>query len=327
MGTDDPMMKFLMTKIESVLVEAAYVREQKPVTWLKFCDGLKAEKARTHIPYQEAVAQAQAIGIPAKDVKYLLEFLRDMGILMWYDDDGLRDVVILDPFEFFIRAATTVICKLVTTEDDPTLHVTEVHKRCQKSHQAAWSDFMDRAVLDYDLLLALLQEWRDSATTIIRLMVKFGLLVSVVDCEDDRAEVEPTYLVPVLLPIATTSCFEGFETSSTCLFAFSVSKYFETHAKYLTSDQIAKFGFLPAGFFSRLLGKLVTASLVTSNINIVALKLSRNEALLIFGNQQFFIRECPEAKTLVLHIEGGNPMAVQRRVGDLIQVECVLYTA
>jgi hypothetical protein len=111
------------------------------------------------------------------------------------------------------------------------------------------------------------------------------------------------------------------------LFAFSVSKYFETHAKYLTSDQIAKFGFLPAGFFSRLLGKLVTASLVTSNINIVALKLSRNEALLIFGNQQFFIRECPEAKTLVLHIEGGNPMAVQRRVGDLIQVECVLYTA
>ena len=192
-GTKDPTIVRLMDSIVSTVKEASHVTRKKPVTWLKYVDLIKAKQATaTYISHSEAFDIAKSVGIPGKDFDHLLKFLHDMSILMWFDDGFLKQTIILDPFEFLVKAITTVVCKHETTEGDPTSHSTEASERCRQNHLKDWINFMKNAVITKVLLFDLLDEWKTQAKVIVQLMINFSLMVPLVACDEGETSNSPT---------------------------------------------------------------------------------------------------------------------------------------
>jgi hypothetical protein len=57
-----------------------------------------------------------------------------MGMLLWINDEKLKDIVILDPIKYFVDPATMIICKHILTKDDPyhIVHCEEIHQEVRK---------------------------------------------------------------------------------------------------------------------------------------------------------------------------------------------------
>jgi hypothetical protein len=126
-----------------------------------------------------------------------------MNILLWIDEAHLREVVILDAISYFVRPAASIICKLVPTLFDPTLHETEEHCLCQRRHPDEYQGLLHKGQLAECLLPLLLlgKCGGDQATVdvVVRLMVQFSFMVSVTS--NTKPE-EKIYVVPAMLPDA-----------------------------------------------------------------------------------------------------------------------------
>jgi hypothetical protein len=263
-GTSDPTIVALMDAIVSNLKEAPHVIQKKPVTWLKFVDLIKERQAEaTYITYPEAWSIARSVGVPDKDLDHLLTFLHDMSILMWFNEGFLKETIILDPFEFLVKAITTVVCKHTTTDDDPTNHSTSASDRCKLSHVKDWRAFMSKAVITRALLLDLLDEWSMHANVIIQLMINFGLMVPLVSNEHESHDAidAASYIIPCLLtdtqtPYVRYRTLSSGKQHSFCVFIFTVTDLLDLEAR-IELNSIAKDACLPTGLFSRLLGKVV----------------------------------------------------------------------
>jgi hypothetical protein len=147
-----------------------------------------------------------------------------------------------------------------------------VHKLCRKKKHLQWQRMTRCGVVDGDLLRLLLAEYADNYSRLVRLMVKFGLLVRL-QSEDSRADTHThthsasnsdsdcdtsQYLVPALLPCAKPqSAAWSDQHFSTCYLLFTTSKELERFTTISRSD-LEVYGFLPQGLFERLLGKAVT---------------------------------------------------------------------
>jgi hypothetical protein len=123
-GSSDVGTIELMAAIERVARAEPYVSQHKPVSWLKFADLMRASSAKgtSFVSVKEADAVAQSVGIPSRDLEPLLQFLHASGILVWFPEPSLKDAVILDPSQFFVRPATLIIRKHEPTDEDPTHH-------------------------------------------------------------------------------------------------------------------------------------------------------------------------------------------------------------
>jgi hypothetical protein len=92
-----------------------------------------------------------------------LHFMNETGNLMWHNEPGLREMVILNPIEFFVKPATIIICKHSPDENDPTHHVSDLHKKASKKFMKKWIIFtfllMTKVKLSssYDILIILLK--------------------------------------------------------------------------------------------------------------------------------------------------------------------------
>ena len=185
---------------------ADYVTAEKPLSWLKAMDSLAAT-GRAHLALAEANRVCASSGVPEGEVEALLRFLGEMGVLLWVEEQGLRDVVILDPIQFFVQPATMVICKHQPTSDDPTHHHLPEHRACALYHHEEWLELTERAVLCQALVPVLFAKHSEAVQeTLVRLMVKFGLIVPLNQSPGTGAGAgagagyEKRYLVPALLP-------------------------------------------------------------------------------------------------------------------------------
>jgi hypothetical protein len=133
-----------------------------------------------------------------------------MNIVLWSDDVGLRETVIVNPISFFINPAATIICKLAPTEGDPTLHLSEVHRACQQSQPEQFADLVDNGLLHNSLLQPLLLDKCagdvKALETVVRLLVKYSLLVPMTEAAPQAAPASAVipgvkmYIAPLLLP-------------------------------------------------------------------------------------------------------------------------------
>jgi hypothetical protein len=133
-----------------------------------------------------------------------------MNIVLWSDDAGLRDTVIVDPITFFVNPAATIICKLVQTEGDPTLHTSETHKTCRRTQPEQFADLVDSGLLHDSLLQPLLLDKCagdvKALETVVRLLVKYSLLVPMTEAAPQAAPASAVipgvkmYIAPLLLP-------------------------------------------------------------------------------------------------------------------------------
>jgi hypothetical protein len=231
----------------------------------------------------------QASAVPA-----LLSFLHEMGILLWMDDDRLRDTVVLDAVAFFVTPATRIICKHLSTSADCTRHVTDAHKACNRTYYGDLLQMVHEGVLSSGVVHELLRDCGAHCDTVIALMVKFGLIVPLAqmmagsDAQNNAGlesapsgghQEQHSYLVPALLPVrpadqtsaslpplsATATSFingsscvtaESPEFPVACLLVFTCDPELR-HAQPLTLADTARRGFLPKGLFERLLCKVI----------------------------------------------------------------------
>ena len=120
-----------MSAIESVVKEADYVKEPRPLPWLKALDGLMATK-KSYLPMTELTSIAIANGVEKDVISIFFYFLNELGLVLWLDEEGLRDVVILDIINFFVEPATLIICNHISETSDSSIHHRNIQVVCKK---------------------------------------------------------------------------------------------------------------------------------------------------------------------------------------------------
>jgi GTPase SAR1 family protein len=124
LGSADPTMVRLMSSIEQSIRSSDYLLIKRPFPWYEALDAFQQVPTPT-ITFTEAKDQAVQCGVNSDRVIELLIFLRDMGMLMWYNEPGLNETIILDPIAYFVQPVTRVICHA-------DVRKSKVHKHCRK---------------------------------------------------------------------------------------------------------------------------------------------------------------------------------------------------
>ena len=137
------------------------------------------------LSFKEASTHMKARGVREDDVEEALSFFHQLGDLYWLNEVGLRDIVVLDPFEYFVRPIRLIIC-------DPLLHTKgTTHETCDRD-SIPYVEYK-KGKLRRSLLNELLEKWKDSVDKIVLLMLKLGLMTKISD---------DIYLVPSLLELS-----------------------------------------------------------------------------------------------------------------------------
>jgi GTPase SAR1 family protein len=324
-GKKDGAMKHLMSVVQGAIDKAEYTHKEVPMTWLKAIDQMSDTK-KDCLTLSEVVATGKTCGVSGLEVPLMLAFLHDMGHLLWLDETGLRDVVILDPVSYLVTPATIIICKLTPDGADSVYHYMEEHGECEAAHRWEWKELTTKGLL-HKVLLPIL--WRKNSVHIdnlLQLMVKFGLLIPLRPLTVGYVDAESTqFLVPTLLkPVAIDdpALSKWTEKPHTRFyFVFTLVQQLGT-ASAVTEADLKESGFLPGGTFERIMGKALSWSQDTakgSAVNLDSVVLHKNLAVMSFGNQRFRLALCPEIHCVRVAVEGSNPVGVQQKLFGFIQ--------
>jgi GTPase SAR1 family protein len=250
LGAADPTTVLLMLLTEQSIRQSDYVSIKRPLSWYKTLDALQSLPCPM-VSLSVATKMAEDCGVSSDQVNRFLEFVRDMGLLMWYDEPELRETVILDPVAYFVMPVTRVICQL-------EMHLSDIHRRCRKQRREEFDILFSAGIASPDILHDLLISDGYDVCTLITLMLKYGLAVCWQRDGGDAASVVGTrkYLIPSLFPEAPSSLAAAKEwvedkTTRTMYFVFSLAN--SVGKSILKESDLSCVGFLPKGLFSRLL--------------------------------------------------------------------------
>ena len=322
-GSRSVGMKRLMTVVHEVINKAEYTHKEIPLTWLKVIDHMSDMK-KDCLLLSDLKMLGERNGVSMEEVPYMLTFLHDVGHLMWLDEPGLRDVVVLDPVSYLVTPATIIICKLTPDHDDTTHHFMECHHECERMHRREWMQLKRDGILHITLLPILWADFIAHQDVLLQLMVKFGLLVPLrsasTTTSTTTAAVITQYLVPTLLSPASLTDHNIINWTdqpySTCYLVFTLVDDLEMSPN-LTEADLHSAGFLPGGMFERMIGKAISWSQDTarsSNINIQNILLYKDIAILTFGRQRFRLIHCPDLHSIRVDIEGDHPIGIQQKL-------------
>lgn len=107
LGRNDPTIIKLLTVIEEVIEKSIYVHIDCPLSWFHAMDTMKthADTSQSYLTYTQVQEITMQCGIEKQSLTSFLSFLHEMVVLMWHNDDHLRDVIILNPVEYFVTPA------------------------------------------------------------------------------------------------------------------------------------------------------------------------------------------------------------------------------
>jgi GTPase SAR1 family protein len=249
LGAADPTTANLMTLIEQSIRSSDYVSIKRPLSWYKALDAFQGLD-NSMITLAAAAELALQNGVDADRVDELLEFLRDMGMLLWYDEPGLKETIILDPVTYFVKPVTRVICQL-------DVHMSDCHRRCRKHRREEFDNLFSTGVATPDVLSRLLSSEGEDADTIILLMLKYGLAMYWWTGGTGAAAVvdNKRYLIPSLFPTTPSSLIaKDWTENNTVRSAYFVCSLDKALGKVILREcDLPNYGFLPKGLFDRLL--------------------------------------------------------------------------
>ena len=250
-GQEDPTLVNLMRSIEEDILKSDYVNLERPLTYFKVLDEMnERKKTVSYLSLNEVSEVATKYGVYSILIEEMLRFFRDLGLLTWFEEDSLRDVVILDPVEFFVSPATNIVC-LHERDRQGTVHTNEVLRRAKKEFHGAFEDMAKKGVVRADLLDFILTDHLRAkgssedrlearVSAVVRLLRKYALLVPLLD------KGSSTYLAPSLLPDEE----DVFPVDSVPVYLFcSLSQ--DELPLFLRKDEAQQRGFLPPGLFQR----------------------------------------------------------------------------
>ena len=337
-GLLDNVVIDLMSAIENVAKVADCVKEPRPLTWLKALDELVATK-KSVLAMEEATTIAVASGVEEDTVTLFLSFLNEMGVVLWLDEEGLRDVVILDVITFFVEPATLIICNHIAKPSDGTIHHKKIQEVCRKNRAKDWFEMTQRGLVSKQLMEFFLAHNVEDCNipVVINMMLKYGLIVRFVtkDLASDVCELpahlySTYFLVPALLTAVPrdSSMFQdeswkNISSFNSCYFVFTTDANFVSSKSYDVTTLQSE-GFLPRGLMERLVCKAVKWIQLT-DIRVEP-RLFQNYAALLCGNQEFRLVCIPGINCIRLDIEGEHPLPVYNRIYEQIDLcikECM----
>jgi hypothetical protein len=188
--------------IERTLDSSEQVSREVDVSWLKLVDEVKEQQNnKPHLSLADFQLLAQKHQIDPNCLPELLLFFNQMGVLTWFQDFSLRDIVILDPVETFVKPVTRLICQLLTTEDSTRMQILALHEECRRVYSEDWERYLSSGILSESIVQFLLNGC--NIPLILNLMKKFSLLIELprIQSEDeDGRRIPLLYLVPAFLP-------------------------------------------------------------------------------------------------------------------------------
>jgi GTPase SAR1 family protein len=286
----------LLEKLEKTMMESEEVKRRIPVIWMKALDEIREKgkkEKKSFLLLEEVTEIGGKLGISLEGrggVSELLRYLYEMGVLIWIEEPGLREMVILDPIEYFVKPVTRIICKHLASKKDPYAikHELPIHRECHRGKLSEdWkrmlefgvvSDRLARRLLTYEELEE--EQSDQTAERLLQLMKRFGLLIPIHFKEENAPRERSTYFVPSLVPDDADSIiisennneekkllarlrqrftsFSQFRSSSTVFLSFALPTTFKNDFQLFNYEEIAKNGFLPNGLFDRFIARILS---------------------------------------------------------------------
>jgi hypothetical protein len=304
LSRDDPVMKSVMTAIESTMKDANHTHQLVPLSWMKTLDEVTNLK-RHFITIEEYSSIASSCKVSSSDEFNLLRYFHEVGYLMWHDQPVLRDVIILDPIEYFVKPASLIICKHIQDGNNPTKLFLPVHSKFRNFDVLTKKGIVNSSQLS--ILWGKFAE--DRRTILLHLMCRYGHLAPLLHFTTDESSDVVTipasekYLVPSLLSSSHQYKGQWLDDGAsyqTCYIVFS--------SKDLGNKSIIKLtdlrsdGFLPDGIFQRLIGKVVGWCQLTSKVNVDLL--FKDLVILRYSRQRFRLSLKQDLSSIRLDVEG-----------------------
>ena len=264
-------------------MNSSHVMCKVPFSWMKSRDDFLKMGEMCSISFEDARSLMMHNGVEGHNVEEALLFLHEVGDIFWLNEDGLRDVVVLDPFKTFVEPIRVIIC-------NPSSHAKgKTHNECSLEDPDAYNEYK-KGKLKKVLLEKLLADWAHNIKEIVSLMLKYGLMV---DISND------TYLVPSLLESAQERC--SSDTQSSLVIMIFKEGLFSDNKWYVKKDIALVLGVLPPGFFYRIIKALVEGFF---NKDVEAFDFRKHYARLEDQHVRFIMRS--EKKCLTLEVESTS---------------------
>jgi hypothetical protein len=325
-----------MKEMENAIASSHFMQKKLPLVWLQVMDKMK-ERAEEgcYLTYEKALSIAKECGMSEKSIPYLLKFMHEMGLAMWHEEVSLRDVIIMDPVKYFVTPATTIICKHVQREGDhdATWHLMPIHEKCRKSYSDDWEMMLQYGFVSEQLLDALLSGYSQKEN-VKKLMLCYGLLLNLIGDHSKAGVIHSNslfgtgYLVPSLFnPREDAREAEDKHEVNVCVnsfyLGFYVSKLLELGSTIDISEIKSK-GFLPNGFFERLLCKMISVCLNDSPSQAADWsKNIRKDSVLLTVKGQKFRMTCILSENMIkVDVFGYNPIPVYLLLSENIETVC-----
>jgi GTPase SAR1 family protein len=247
MGVADSTVVRLMSLIEQSIRASDYLSIKRPLPWYEALDAYQQVTSHA-LTFTEAKDMAVQCGVNPDRVTELLSFLRDMGMLMWYNEPGLNETIILDPIAYFVKPVTRVICHADVRKSD-------VHRLCRKVRCKEYDVLYNTGVATPAILNDMLSYGGCDANALILLMLKYGLAMCwYADDKNESCQV-PKYFIPPLFPTAPSTPV-GKEWINnlwmrTMYVGLSLDESLGEAAVW--EHGLCSMGFLPKGLFDRFL--------------------------------------------------------------------------
>ena len=329
-SSQDPVFLKLMQAVQLSMLREEYTRCLVPLTWIRVYDRIQSD-SRTCITFSELAEIAEECGLEvsegdseAEELNRLAAFFSGLGTIMHHDEPSLRDLVVLNPVDFLIKPATQIICNFKE-------HETRQQATAKQEQGAAFSMLINDSILSQSLLPVLWGEYSEHMDALEQLMVKFGLIVPIVDEAKvaNRSEArlneerDMQYLVPALLKSGRAERVAVGRTS-TCFLAFTLrARHNEwTKGSWLSLKQIQDEGFLPEGIFPRLIGKCVLEAQRLQHLDLRQMELYSSELRIAYKNHNFGLIWPKGSNYLRLHVLSELPLAVLNIIRDQVDACC-----
>jgi GTPase SAR1 family protein len=321
-------VKLLLDSCVNILKDADFVKKPVSLVWIKILDEIKAKKT-SFLGILEVQEICAVYSLSSDEIAEMLTFFYEMGILIWINEEKLRDIVILDPIEYFVKPATMIICKHIATKDDPyhTVHCEEIHRACRKEWPEDWFQMLEFGLVSERLATRLLEsvcKTEDHVNKVLVLMERFGFLT--------RTSGTSIYLFPSLLPEnpglllyekddlklknlisrlnSRRTLFDRFQCRVSFYFVFylpaTTSIMCEENAAFLSADDIKQTGFLPNGLFTRFITVFINESGLAADFKSDSIVMFRDEIHLCYQNRNIKLCHLMKQNMIQVEIEEDN---------------------
>jgi hypothetical protein len=275
--------------------------KSSPEQWVQL-DEVQSIAAQCGLPHR---------GLELKyEVRAMLLLFHSLCSVLWFDEPGLRQLVILDP-QWLIDGVTCVVRNF-------TLHpMPAIDKACERHHETEWAALRLDARLSLKLLPLLWADNRFAEHTdlLLRLMVRFGLAVPI---RGKNELIIPPLLIfsaskplPVMMPSGAGALqihlhFAYHEPApATGSGSDGVNQNAELPPEPLWKEEDMNRGFLPAGAFHQ----LCVAAVGWCFHTVVGFEpsLSKSHAFVRFGHHRLLIsRTQGQPRVVVELLLGGT---------------------